>query len=527
MGVCINVGNESFRSILKSAYVDKTNLIQYLNSIIGTKQKLVCSTRPRRFGKTFAVQMINAYYDKSCDSKILFDQCEISKSTDYTRFLNKYRVIYLDITFYISITDDVHDVVSAIEKQITKELIQIYPDLNPQDSLIETLYQVSQNHNEKLIMLIDEWDALFREAKTDISIQQSYIDLLRSLFKNQITDSVFDLVYMTGILPIKRYGNQSAVSDFQESTMLLPGALSKFIGFTEDEVKSLCVESGMDFNLMKYWYDGYSFPQVKSIYSPNSVIEAINHGYFGSYWSRTETYESLSIYIDMNFDGLKEAVIQMIAGDRIRIEFETFQNDMINIKSKDDVLTLLVHLGYLSFEVEQKSVYIPNEEVRKEFLRSVTASKHHSFVQYIKDSEDLLMATLSMDCDVVAHKIQNIHKRFCNPLNNNNEAEISSVIRQAYIATDDDYLSFEELPSGHGYADILYLPKHYSTKPALLIELKWNKSPKQAIAQIKTKDYPSRIKDYGGTMLLVGITYDSLSKHHQCEIEWFNQENKE
>ena len=256
-------------------------------------------------------------------------------------------------------------------------------------------------------------------------------------------------------------------------------------------------------------------------------MEAIDRNFCASYWTRTETYESLRIYIDMNFDGLKEAVIQMIAGDRIQIESETFQNDMINIESKDDVLTLLVHLGYLSFDAQQKSVHIPNEEVRKEFIRSVGASHHARFIQYIKESQDLLMATLSLDSDTVARKIEAIHKHFCNPLNYNNEAALSSVIRQAYIATDDDYLRFEELPSGHGYADILYLPKHYSSKPALLIELKWNKSPKQAIAQIKAKDYPSRIKDYGGTILLVGITYDSISKHHQCEIEWFNQEHKE
>ena len=177
---------------------------------------------------------------------------------------------------------------------------------------------------------------------------------------------------MTGILPIKKYGTQSAMTDFREYTMLSPKQLAEYVGFTEQEVKNLCDQSGMNFEEMKRWYDGYSFSRVKSVYSPNSVIEAVKSEEFGSYWTQTETYQTLQFYIDMDEDGLKQAILQMLGDAAIKIDPGTFQNDMTIIKSKDDVLTLLVHLGYLAYDVDERTVRIPNDEVRQEFIRAVT-----------------------------------------------------------------------------------------------------------------------------------------------------------
>ena len=239
------------------------------------------------------------------------------------------------------------------------------------------LYSIVEKTGHKFIFIIDEWDALFREKKDDTVLQEAYIRLLRGLFKNSgKTDKMIEAAYMTGILPIKKYGTQSAMTDFKEYTMLSPKKLAGYVGFTEMEVKNLCEQSGMDFEEMKKWYDGYTFSRIKSVYSPNSVMESIKNEEFGSYWTQTETYATLQFYIDMDEDGLKQAITQMLGGADIKIDSGVFQNDMTTIKSKDDVLTLLVHLGYLAYDADTKSVHIPNEEVRQEFVRAVTAGKH-------------------------------------------------------------------------------------------------------------------------------------------------------
>lgn len=386
MGKYLNVGNAGFATVSKGIYVDKTEMISFINDTLGTADKLTCVSRPRRFGKSFAAKMLCAYYDKSCDSFNLFEKFAVSNVPTFEKFLNKYEVIYLDITLFISTATDIKNVVKNIETAVIEEIQQSFPDVKKDNTLAGMLFNVTEATGEKFIMIIDEWDALFREVRDDSGLQKEYIDLLRSLFKSSWTDVIFEAAYMTGILPIKRYGNQSAVSDFREYTMLSPGRLAKYIGFTESEVKTLCGQYGMDFAEMKYWYDGYSFSRLKSVYSPNSVMEAIKRDEFGSYWTRTETYESLKIYIDLDLDGLKEAIIQMLSGGHVKVDVETFQNDMMNIRKKDDVLTLLIHLGYLAYDSVRKTAYIPNEEVKKEFLRAVTASRHKEMVKLIQDS---------------------------------------------------------------------------------------------------------------------------------------------
>ena len=335
-------------------------------------------------------------------------------------------------------------------------------------------------------MIIDEWDR-FREAKDDYDLQREYISFLRGLFKSSWTDHIFEAAYITGILPIKKYGTQSAMTDFREYTMLAPRKLAEYVGFTEIEVKTLCREQGMDFAEMQKWYDGYTFSRVKSVYSPNSVMEAVKNEEIGNYWTQSETYESLKLYIELNEDGLKESVVQMLGGARVRIDAGTFQNDMTTIRCRDDVLTLLVHLGYLAYDMEEKSVYIPNEEVREEFMRAVAAGKHTEIANLIRNSDQLLEATLNMDEDAVAEAMEEAHKAGSAPTFYNNEQALRSVIRVAYISCLDSYLKIEELPSGHGYADVVFLPRKASSLPILLIELKWDKTEQGAIEQIKGK----------------------------------------
>ncbi len=324
---------------------------------------------------------------------------------------------------------------------------------------------------------------------------------------------------MTGILPIKKYGTQSALTDFREYTMIAPKKLGKYVGFTELEVKALCSKYGLDFSEAKRWYDGYSFSRIPSVYSPNSIIEALRNEEFGTYWTETETYESLKLYIDMDEDGLKEAIIQMLGGAHVPIDIGTFQNDMTSIRQKDDVLTLLIHLGYLAYNGKEKTVFIPNEEVRQEFIRAVTAGKHTEAAKLIFNSDKLLQATLNMDNETVASAIEDAHRAGTAPLYYNDEQALRSVIKFAYISAVDEFLRIEELPAGTGYADVVYLPKRGSTMPIMIVELKWNQSADGAIRQIKDRNYPQVLNGFGGDILLVGINYDKKSKKHSCIIE--------
>lgn len=340
----------------------------------------------------------------------LFDGLEISKDSSFEKFLNKYNVIYLDITLFISRASHMRDVVRSINQEVLAEVKHMFDGIQKGTDLAETLLYATEITGDKFIMIIDEWDALFREAKDDVKLQKEYIAFLRGLFKSVWTDMIFDAVYITGILPIKKYGTQSAMTDFKEYTMTQPEPLETYIGYTEEEVRDLCADSEFAFETIQKWYDGYIIGNETHIYSPQSVTEAIRRKRIGNCWTQSETYESLKLYIELNEDGLKEAVVQMLGGGRIKIDVSTFQNDLTTIKSRDDVLTLLVHLGYLAYDIDNKAVYIPNEEVREEFIRALTTGKHMEIARLIRDSEHLLEMTLNMDEDAVALAIEKAHK---------------------------------------------------------------------------------------------------------------------
>jgi hypothetical protein len=523
MGNYLNIGNDGFRKVINGRYVDKTGLIAYINSTLETPLKLTCVSRPRRFGKSFAAQMLCAYYDKGCDSRELFDGLKITSDKSFNKYLNKYDVIYLDITTLISGVSDIKSIVSEIRKKVISEVRDAYPDVKHDDTIHETLSNVAEATGNKFFIIIDEWDALFREAKDDTDLLKEYIQLLRSLFKGALTDKMLVGAYMTGILPIKKYGTQSALTDFYEYTMLQPLPLEQYVGFTEKEVQDLCEDSELDFTDLKHWYDGYVIGKGEHIYNPKSVIEAITRGNIENYWTQTEAYDSLQIYIDMNEDGLKESIVQMLGGGHVVINTRTFKNDMTSFGRKDDVLTLLVHLGYLAYDRASKSVYIPNEEVRQEFVCAVETGRHKEVARLVQNSDRLLKATLAMDNETVANSIEVAHSEGTAPLFYNDEQALRSVIRFAFISCIDEYLRIEELPSGTGYADVVYLPKKNSDKPIMVVELKWNKTAEGAIAQIKNRNYPQVLEGFGSDILLVGVNYDEKTKKHTCVIEKYTK----
>lgn len=413
------------------------------------------------------------------------------------------------------------DTVAFMQKCVIDELKTLYPGiLSAEDSELPfALSKVNNAAGARFVIIIDEWDAIFREAAGDESGQQAYIRLLRGLFKGEQSKDFTVLAYITGILPVKRYNSESALNNFREFTMVNPKRLSEYMGFTQQEVQNLCDTYHMDFDEMARWYDGYSFRQVQHVYNPNSVINAIIDGEYDNYWSNTASYESLREYISMNFEGLRDLVVQMFTGARCIVDIGTFQNDMTSFKSRDDVLTALIHLGYLAYDVTTREAYVPNEEVRTAFARAVRNTDWNPVIQALKDSDRLLKATWDKNADLVAEYIDKVHRENTSILQYNNENALSCVITLAYYNAVNEYTLVREMPSGKGYADMVFLPRRYSTRPALIIELKYDQSAESAIEQIRERQYPEALRDYHGNLLLVGISYDRQSKQHCCIIE--------
>ena len=528
MGIYLNPGNEQFAvSVNSELYVDKTELIKYTNSRIGKDRPLICSSRPRRFGKTMAVTMLAAYYSKGCHSEKLFAEFKISQNDFFIKHLNKYNVLLLDIQWmYGNALEEMKrsssiKIVSYIQEQVIGELKKEYPECiqDTDISLQSLLANINALTKEQFIIIIDEWDCLFREDKNNEKLQKEYINLLRGLFKGAPSGAFLKLAYITGILPIKKYGTQSALNNFREHTMVSPRQMGEYVGFTEIEVKNLCKEHGMSFKEMQRWYDGYFFETIGHVYSPNSVVEAIDSREFGNYWSRTETYESLMTYITMDFDGLRQLIVDMLGGLRCRVDVESFQNDITSFNSADDVITLLIHMGYLAYDNKTKEVFIPNEEVRSAFLRAIKNDGWDEVIKAVNASDALLRATLAMDERAVEKMIQEVHMQNTSSLVYNNEISLSSVIMLAYYSACKDYVLIREMPAGNGFSDMVFLPKRTSSKPAVVLELKWDKTAEGAISQIKNKKYVSALKEYKGNILLVGINYEKKSKKHQCRIE--------
>ncbi len=524
MGTYVNPGNEAFRKIAGKNYVDKTHLIEIMNERVGGNDCLVCLSRPRRFGKSYAAKMLTAYYDCSCDSHSLFDNRNIAEADNYEKHINKYNVICLDISGFVSIAkrdnEPLADVPSKIASAIKAEILEIDPEAPSEKSLEDCMIHcVEKPDGKPFIFVIDEWDAMIREAKDDA--QDAYLNLLRGWFKNtNFTPRVVAAAYMTGILPIKKDGSQSAISEFDESSMLDTLEFAEFVGFTEEEVLERTKNTKVSFEEIKAWYDGYDLPSVGSVYNPYSVMKAIKTGKCQSYWKKTSTTKALKNFINMDFEGLQEMIARLIAGEKLSVNVDTFQNDFESFESADDVLTLLIHLGYLTYHEEEKTVQIPNEEVRLEFNQFLAQKKvNKGWVTLIKRSQKLLEDTITGDTESVAIALDEIREEQYAPQFYNNEQSLRAVIKYAYLATVGQYIKVEEMPSGKGIADVVFIPMPVSRQPALIVELKWNKTSGGAIQQIKDKKYAAVLKPYADNLLLVGINYDEKTGKHTCLIE--------
>lgn len=525
MGVYFNPNNESFtRDKNSKIYVDKTGLLEYLNDILGTNSNCLAVSHARRFGKSHAAGMIDAYYSIGCDSTNLFEDTNIATNDDFKKYMNKYNVIHLDVSSFWDFYKD--NIVEKIIEYIYKDFKIVFRDeLDYQDKISYVLMSIYQKTCIPFVIIIDEWDCVIRNSE-DKELVHKYLQFLHSLFKSEESKAFLALAYITGILPIKKIKDESALNNFDEYTMLKSKPITEYYGFTEDEVKKLCEQYDMDFESTKAWYNGYLIDGIH-MYNPNSVSMAMKKKDFDSYWKNTSSFASINTFITMNYAGLKDDVMTMLSGGKVRVNTGTFKNDFSTVASKDDALTALIHLGYLGYDADRKSAFIPNYEVATAFEAALQTGEWSEIAKAISICDELLDETIDCNADRVAELIELAHETYTSVLNYNDENSLSCVLTMAYFTAPGYYNVIRELPAGKGYADFVFIPRaNAGGRPAMVVELKYNKSADTAIKQIKEKRYQGALSGYSEKILLVGINYDADGKdkkHHTCVIEeWRN-----
>ena len=520
MGLYIDKGNAAFRQIRNSEYVDKSGLIGVVNKTLFTEQKFTCVTRCRRFGKSMAAKMLAAYYDRSCDSRQLFTDLQIASDPTFEQHLNKYPVIYLDMTDFtaMGIADNV---VELLERELLADISRAFLDVPTEqgDTLMKYLLRVVSHTGVPFVFIIDEWDAICRECKPGSEIMDKYVGWLRLMFKSVQAVDAFAGVYMTGILPIKKYRTQSAMNNFLEYSMVEPRQMASYFGFTKAEVRHLAEEHGMNFDNLEKWYDGYQIGPEPSMFNPNSVMQAVSIGRCRSFWASTGAFDSIADYIKMDFGGLKEDIIDMLAGGRVNVDPTGFLNDLSEVRSRDDVLTVLIHLGYLSYNWERNECFVPNNEVAGELVNAIKSVNWTPIVNALQQSERLLEATLRGDEQMVASMVADAHLENTSLIKYSDENSMSCVLAIAYYYARRDYIFHREYQSGKGFADLVMMPRPGTPSPAVIVELKYNDTTDTAIDQIHQRQYPQKVAEYTGDILLVAVSFDKKTKQHDCQIE--------
>ena len=524
MGIYINPGNENLKRDLNSEiFVDKSPILQKFCRLLNTEQSYICVSRPRRFGKTRINKMMTAYFSKGCDSLALFENLKIAHEPCFRENLNKFNVISIDMGSIYSSSENKSDTLRNLRIWLKEDFQKEFPDIafaetDPIARMIQKAYIQSKT---QFIIIIDEYDVLVRERVSD-ELLKEYLELLNSLFKNNELSPAIALAYLTGILPIIRDKVQSKLNVFMESTMLLPFGMENFFGFTKEEVVGLCDRYGMSFAECENWYDGYRIGGI-DIYNPHSVVLAMLGRRYANYWQVTGSYEAVSDYIKLDFDGIKSSIIDMLSGREVPVNIVNFRNDLKEIKNKDNVFTYLIHLGYLNYDEDTGLCRIPNKEIRQEWESAVGDAENFSKVaEMIKRSEKLLKWTQLGDAERVAAALDEAHLTVADPLDYNDESSLKTAILLAYYTAKSKYTIIKELPTGLGFADIGFIPLN-PADPAMVVELKYNKDADSAIKQIKDKKYPAGFENYLDNLLLVGVNYDKNTKVHECVIEKYQK----
>ena len=526
MGLYVNPNEALLRMAVRSRiYVDKSMILNELNQILNTEDRFVCVSRPRRFGKSMAGNMIAAYYSKNANSRPILEKLKIAQTPDFETYLNAFNVIHIDVNACYSNSNHHEDIVPLFTASVREELMDQFPNcgIEESDGLDKCIQRIYAKTAEQFVLILDEYDVLVRE-QVKAEIFAPYLAFLNGMFKNVNLAPAFALVYLTGILPVVRDKIQSKLNLFAEYTMVNSKFLTEFVGFTEAETQALCEQHDMEFEECKHWYNGYKMnyhDKTLYLYNPKSVVQAMMAKKYGNYWTKTGSYDAIKIYISMNFEGIKDDVKRMIAGEHIDVDVDFYLNTMTDFHSKDDVFTYLIHLGYLAYDSSTKQCYIPNNEIRSEWIIAITNDPDYAeAIRIVNNSKILLDKTIEGDAKSVADALSAAHEQLMSRQRYNHEACLQSAIRFAYFYATSRYTIISELPAGKGYADVVFIP-YIPNVPAMIVELKRNQSTGAALQQIESKQYFNVLDKYQGDLLLVAVNYDEKTNAHVCEIKRF------
>ena len=525
MGLFVNPDNSQFVDSMKSEiYVEKSGIISLLNQRIGTAGRgRICVSRPRRFGKSWTTHLISAYYSRGCDSRDIFRHLKLAEDNGWDAYLNKMNVLKLDLNTFFNEAKTPDDVIDVMTAAVLPELRTEFSDIlsGEEESIANAIVKVYTATKIGFVVIIDEYDVIMRE-RVPASAFEKYLRFLNRMFKDSDTQMAVQLAYLTGIIPIVRDKVGSKLNNFTEFTMLSPKQMAPYFGFTREDVEAICMSHGADLNQCLEWYDGYRLGGgAVDVSCPMSVVSAVEDGEFGCHWGNTGSFDCLKDYIDMDFDGIKSDVLQMMDGTPASVNVKSFQNTLNDFQSKDDIFTYLIHLGYLAYDSETGKAYIPNREVREQWGLAVDNNPKYSHIlDFVATSRRLIERTTECDSAAVAEALDAAHEEVTSPLSYNNEQSLQSAISLAYFYAKADYTIVREMPTGRGYADMAFIPVIPSpSRPAIIVELKWNKAVTTAMEQISLKRYANALSHYSGNIILAAVTYDTQTKKHSCEIK--------
>ena len=510
-----NIPLKQFKmDIASEPYVDKSLLIDKLNSFIRTRNRFICITRPRRFGKTMNATMLGAYYTQGYDAHDLFKNLKIAQTTSYEKHINKHHVFYIDFSRMPDYCDSYRTYIDSIMKTIKEDLMNIYPKLS--EKSYDYLYQMFLDTNDSFIFIMDEWDSIFYKDFMQEKDKKAYLEFLKGLLKDQ---PYVELAYMTGVLPIAKYSGGSELNMFKEYNFMNDRIYEDYFGFDEEEIIELTKKyTKPSFETLKKWYDGYYKSDGSSLFNPRSVSSALIDGICLNYWTETRPMNEIAEYIEHNVDAVREDIVKMVAGIPIEVELEGYGAEQLRLDSRDEILSAMVVFGFLSYH--DGFLRIPNHELMEKFQTVLKRSSMGGVADIVNNSKNVLDATIELDAKRVAQYIEEAHDREIPFLQYNNENSLSCVITLCYLYARNYYEVTREDKSGKGFVDYLFTPKKKGY-PAIILELKYNKTAQEAIDQIKRKNYVDRVRNFK-EILYVGINYSidaDEHKHHDCIIE--------
>lgn len=509
-----NAAYKDFEMLRNDRYfVDKSAMIEKVSERIKTKNRYLCITKPRRFGKTSALNMLGAYYGKAYPSDTLFEGLDISKSKSYDLYLNKYNIINISMNGLPETGNTYADYLELVVESIKDDIKEAYPELGKKE--FRRLPDLLAATGDEFIFIIDEWDYIFSHDLYQEN-QSDFLEFLRSLLKDQ---PYVALAYMTGVLPIKKYSTGSALNMFDEYTMLNDSFFEEYFGFTEQEVEALCKrQSKLSLSEIEEWYNGYIADNGGRIYNPRSVVLALINGKCQSYWTRTGKMDEVLFFLKYNIGEVRDDVVKMVNHLPVRMEIlEEYTAGQGNPVYREEIYAAMIIYGLLSYH--EGELTIPNKELMLEFQKALRDDEFGYVAELVRNSEEMLKATLDKKEDIVVSYLHNIHNSEIPVLKYNDENSLSCVVTLAYLSARNKYKIEREEKSGKGFADFIFYPRRKNL-PGIIVELKADGTPEAAIAQIKEREYSEKLKKENvGNILMVGIGYDTNKKEHQCMIE--------